>query len=325
MRKNNIEDSSAQAALVAVGVNSGDIIAMVGGKDFEASFFNRATSARRQPGSAFKPIVYAYAIEQGFTQNQMLLDAPIVFKGAGQGNDWSPQNFTETYLGEITLRKALAISQNIPAVRLIETLGPSSVARFAHRLGIESNLDPYLSLALGSSEVTLLNLTSAYAVFARGGKWIEPYGVMEVSDHRGRVLWSAKPQKRLVMSREGAAIVTNMLEGVVREGTGRKALILRGPVAGKTGTTNNYHDALFVGFSPTVAAGVWTGLDHGGTMGDKETGSRAALPIWMDFMATALANAPPFSKKAPNPSNWKARSIQLIAQSCETEDKKVGK
>jgi penicillin-binding protein 1A len=138
----------------------------------------------------------------------------------------------------------------------------------------------------------LLNLTSAYAVFARGGKWIEPYAVIEVTDHRERVLWSAKPQKRLVMSREGAAIVTNMLEGVVREGTGRKARILRGPLAGKTGTTNNYHDALFVGFSPAVAAGIWVGLDQGGTMGDKETGSRAALPIWMDFMATAQADAP---------------------------------
>ena len=164
------------------------------------------------------------------------------------------------------------------------------MARFAHRLGIKSNLDPNLSLALGTSEVTLLDLTSAYAVFARGGKWIEPYGIMEVTDHRGRVIWSVKPLRRLVMAREGAAIITNMLEGVINEGTGKKARGLRGPVAGKTGTTNDYHDALFVGFSPAVAAGVWVGLDPGGTMGDKETGSRAALPIWIDFMATALAD-----------------------------------
>ena len=290
MEKNNTKEGDIQAALVSIGVKSGAILAMVGGKNFEESFFNRATSARRQPGSAFKPIVYAYAIEQGFTQNQMLLDAPIVFKGAGSGQDWKPQNFSETYLGEITMRKALAISQNIPAVRLIQMLGPNSVSRFAHRLGIESNLDSNLSLALGTSEVILLNLTSAYAVFARGGKWIEPYGVMEVTDHRGRIIWSAKPQKRLVMTREGAAIITNMLESAISEGTGRKARILRGPVAGKTGTTNDYHDALFVGFSPVVAAGVWVGLDHGGTMGDKETGSRAALPIWIDFMETALAD-----------------------------------
>ncbi len=287
MEKNGIADAPPQAALVAVGVTSGDILAMVGGRDFGASTFNRATQAQRQPGSAFKPLVYAYAIEHGFSQNQMLLDSPVVFKGASRGNDWRPQNFSETYLGEITLRKALAISQNIPAVRLIEALGPSSVARFAHRLGIESNLDPNLSLALGTSEVTLLDLTSAYAVFARGGKWVEPYGIMEVTDHRGRIIWSAKPQKRLVMTREGAAIITNMLEGVIKEGTGKKAGVLRGPVAGKTGTTNDYHDALFVGFSPAVAAGVWVGLDPGGTMGDKETGSKAALPIWIDFMASA--------------------------------------
>jgi penicillin-binding protein 1A len=292
MMKHNTAQGDAQAALISIGVKSGDIIAMVGGRDFDQSMYNRAISARRQPGSAFKPIVYAYAIEQGFTQNQLLLDAPIVFKGASKGNDWRPQNFSETYLGEITLRKALAVSQNIPAVRLIEMLGPSSVARFAHTLGIESNLDPNLSLALGTSEVTLLNLTSAYTVFTRSGKWIEPFGVIEVTDHRGRVLYSAKPQKRLAMTREGAAIVTNMLESVIKEGTGRKARILRGPIAGKTGTTNDYKDALFVGFSPAVAAGVWVGLDLGGTMGDKETGARAALPIWMDFMEAALADEP---------------------------------
>ena len=290
MEKNNIKDGETQAALVAIGVKSGDILAMVGGKNFDESVFNRAARARRQPGSAFKPIIYAYAIEHGFAQNQLLLDAPIVFKGASKGNDWRPQNFSETYLGEITLRKALAVSQNIPAVRLIEMLGPSSVARFAHALGIESTLDPNLSLALGSSEVTLLNLTSAYTVFARNGKWIEPFGVIEVTDHRGRVLYSARPHKRLAMTREGAAIVTNMLESVIKEGTGRKARILRGPIAGKTGTTNDYKDALFVGFSPAVAAGVWVGLDLGGTMGDKETGARAALPIWMDFMEAALTD-----------------------------------
>jgi len=171
-------------------------------------------------------------------------------------------------------------------------LGPSSVARFAHSLGIESILDPNLSLALGTSEVTLLNLTSVYAVFARGGKWIEPYGILEVTDHRNRVIWSARPRKRLVMSREGSAIISDMLESVINEGTGRKARILRGPVAGKTGTTNDYRDALFVGFSPAVAAGVWVGLDRGGTLGDKETGSRASLPIWIDFMQSALTDAP---------------------------------
>jgi penicillin-binding protein 1A len=292
MKKPGILKDKPQAALVSLDVRTGGILAMVGGRDFNESPFNRATKARRQPGSAFKPIVYAYAVEQGFAQNNMILDAPIIFKGTSGGKDWRPQNFSNTYLGEITLRKALAISQNIPAVRLIEMLGPHSVARFAKQLGIESNLEPNLSLALGTSEVTLLNLTSSYAVFPRGGKWIEPFGVIEVSDHRGRIILSAKPQKRLVMTREGAAILTDMLQGVIGEGTGKKARILRGPVAGKTGTTNNYHDALFVGFSPAIATGVWVGLDLGATMGDRETGARAALPIWIDFMQTALANWP---------------------------------
>jgi penicillin-binding protein 1A len=299
MRQNNIQPTDAQAALVCLDLKSGGILTMVGGKNYYESPFNRATAARRQPGSAFKPLVYAYAIEQGFTQSAMILDAPVVFRGVDRNNDWRPENFSKKYLGEITLRRALAISQNIPAVRLIEILGPQSVVRFAHRLGIESNLEPNLSLALGTSEVTLLNLTAAYAVFPRGGEWIEPFGITEVTDHRGRIIWGARPQKRLVMTREGAAIITDMLEGVVREGTARQARILREPIAGKTGTTNNYNDALFIGFSPAVAAGVWVGRDSGDTLGDKETGAKAALPIWIELMQTVLADdggAPHFER-----------------------------
>jgi penicillin-binding protein 1A len=292
MVDNNIQPADPQAALVCLEINSGGILAMVGGRSFYESYFNRATAAKRQPGSAFKPLVYAYAIEQGFAQNAMILDAPVLYRGADRNNDWRPENFSKEYLGEITLRKALAISQNIPAVRLIEMLGPQSVARFAHRLGIDSVLESNLSLALGTSEVTLLNLTSAYAVFPRAGKWIEPFGITEVTDHRGRIIWSAKPQKRLVMSREGAAIITNMLQGVVLEGTARQARVLPGPIAGKTGTTNDYHDALFVGFSPAVATGVWVGRDMGDTLGEKETGARAALPIWVQFMHSALKYGP---------------------------------
>ena len=289
MSNNNIPFADLQAALVCLDIKSGGILAMVGGRNFYDSPYNRATAARRQPGSAFKPLVFAYAVEQGFSQNAMLLDAPVVFRGVDQNNDWRPENFSKKYLGEITLRQALAISQNIPAVRLIEALGPQSVARFAHRLGIESTLKPNLSLALGTSEVSLLNLTAAYAVFPRAGKWIEPFGIMEVSDHRGRIIWSARPQKKLVMSHEGAAIITNMLEGVVMEGTGRQAQILQAPIAGKTGTSNDYKDALFVGFSPNTAAGVWVGRDSGGTMGDKETGARSALPVWIQVMRSVLS------------------------------------
>ena len=290
MRQAQIADPDPQAALISIDLASGGILAMVGGKDFPASRFNRATMALRQPGSAFKPLVYAYAIEQGFAQDNLLLDAPVVYKGVQGGEDWKPENFSSEFKGEMTLRHALAISQNIPAVRLLQTLGPDSVAQFAHRLGIKSYLTSNLSLALGTSEVTLIDLTSAYSVFPNRGEKIKPFGVLEAVDRQGRVIWRHRPQKRLVMSRTGAAIVTNMLEGVVKEGTGRQAQILRRAVAGKTGTTNDYRDAMFIGFSPSIIAGAWVGQDLGGTLGDKETGAKAALPIWIDFMAAALQN-----------------------------------
>jgi penicillin-binding protein 1A len=288
MRKRQIKEPAPQAALISIDLASGGILAMVGGNDFKASRFNRATMALRQPGSAFKPFVYAYAIEQGFAQSKKILDAPVIYKGAQDGQDWKPENFSMDYKGEMTLRHALAISQNIPAVRLLEMLGPYSVAQFAHRLGIQSHLATNLSLALGTSEVTLMDLTTAYAVFPNKGEKITPFGVLEVVDRQGRLLWRAKPQKRLVMSRAGAAIVTNMLEGVVKEGTGRQARILGSAVAGKTGTTNDYKDALFIGFSPSIIAGIWVGQDVAGTLGEKETGARAALPIWIEFMTAAL-------------------------------------
>jgi penicillin-binding protein 1A len=287
-----IADPDPQGALISIDLTSGGIFAMVGGKDFYANRFNRSTMALRQPGSAFKPFVYAYAIEQGFAQNKKILDAPVVYKGAQDGKDWKPENFSLDYKGEITLRRALAISQNIPAVRLLEMLGPYAVAQFAHQLGIKSSLASDLSLALGSSEVTLMDLTSAYSTFPNKGEKIKPFGVLEVVDRQGRVIWRAKPQKRLVMSRAGAAIVTNMLEGVINEGTGRQARILGRAVAGKTGTTNDYKDALFIGFSPAIITGVWVGRDRGGSLGKKETGARAALPIWIDFMNAAFQKEP---------------------------------
>jgi len=292
MKRQGIINPDPQSALVCLDIQSGGILAMIGGKDFYKSPYNRATVARRQPGSAFKPIVYAHAIEKGFTQNMKILDAPVVFRGGKAGEDWKPENFSKTYQGEITLRKALALSENIPAIRLIEMLGPSSVVQFGYKLGIESTISPNLSLALGTSEVTLLELTSVYAVFPNRGKSIKPYGVMEVVDHNGRIVWRAKPKKRLVMSRTGAAIMTDMLMAVVKEGTGKKANIIKRPVAGKTGTTDKCKDALFVGFSPSIATGVWVGRDKFVTLGKRETGARAALPIWMEFMEKALADEP---------------------------------
>jgi len=292
MIKNNIKEPAPQAALIAIDVRTGGILAMVGGRDYHQSSFNRAVVAKRQPGSAFKPLVYALAIERGFSQNSMILDAPVAFQGADRGRAWKPENFSKNYKGEITLRKALALSKNIPAVRLMEKLGPFSVAEFAHAMGIESHLQTNLSLALGTSEITLLDLTSAYAVFPNKGNMIKPYGVIEVSDSRGRIILRAKPKKHVAMSRAGAAIMTDMLKAVVTEGTAKKAKKLSRPVCGKTGTTDNYKDALFIGFSPTIATGVWVGRDRTVTLGRGETGAKAALPIWIDFMKKTLEESP---------------------------------
>jgi len=288
MKQQFIKNPDPQCALVSLDGVSGGILAMVGGRDFSKSSFNRATIARRQPGSAFKPIVYAYAIEQGFSQSNIILDAPVAFKIGNRKKEWQPNNFSEDYKGEMTLRTALALSKNIPAVRLIEMLGPSSVAKFAHTMGIESALLPNLSLALGTSEVKLINLTAAYSVFPNKGKLIEPYGVMEVLDVKGRRVWRVKPQKKVVISRESAAIITDMLRSVIQDGTGQKAKVIECPVAGKTGTTNEFKDALFIGFSPSITTGVWVGQDTFTTIGKGETGDRAALPIWIEFMQRAL-------------------------------------
>lgn len=290
MRKQEIMDPLPQSALIALNIQSGGILAMVGGRDFDKSPFNRATNAKRQPGSAFKPVVYATAIERGFPQNRMILDAPVVFKGGENGKDWQPENFSKEYKGEITLRTALTHSANIPAIKLTEMLGPSSVARFGHDLGIESTFSLNLSLALGTSETTLIDLTSAYAVFPNMGKNIKPFGIIKVLDREGKIIRQAKPEQKMAMSQTGAAIITDMLCGVIREGTGKKANVLKRPVAGKTGTTNNYRDALFIGFSPSIAAGVWVGQDNFTTLGKHETGAKAALPIWIEFMKKTLEN-----------------------------------
>ncbi|MGD9082946.1 MAG: PBP1A family penicillin-binding protein [Desulfobacterales bacterium] len=292
MKMQKINNPMPECALVSLDVQSGGILTMIGGKDFYKSPFNRATSAKRQPGSAFKPIVYAYAIEHGFPQSKIILDAPVSFKIATRRNHWSPKNFSGDYKGEITLRMALSLSRNIPAIRLIEMLGPSSVARFGYTLGIESTLYPNLSLALGTSEVTLINLTAAYSIFPNKGELIKPYGVMEVVDQSGRLVFRVKPLKKVVMSRAGAAIMTDMLKGVIQEGTGKKARSITRPVAGKTGTTNECKDALFIGFSPSIATGVWVGQDAFVTIGKRETGAKAALPIWIEFMTKALDRKP---------------------------------
>jgi len=292
LKRRNLPVASLQSALIALQVDSGAILAMVGGRNYDKSSYNRAVTAERQPGSAFKPIIYALAVEHGFSQNQMVLDAPVAFKNSGSRETWQPHNFSETYSGEITFRKALAESKNIPAVRLIQMLGPAAVVQFAHAMGISSALSPELSLALGTSEVSLLDLTSAYSVFPNKGSAVKPFSITAVDDSGGRTIWHPKPEKRVVMSEGGAAVVTDMLTAVVQEGTGRKAQVLQRPVAGKTGTTDDFRDALFIGFSPEITAGVWVGQDESGSLGPGETGAKAALPIWTAFMSAVLQNRP---------------------------------
>ncbi|MGD8774035.1 MAG: PBP1A family penicillin-binding protein [Syntrophobacterales bacterium] len=276
-----------QGAVLVLDARTGMIRAMVGGSDYEISQFNRATQAYRQPGSAFKPIIYSYALEKGYTQADRIWDAPVSYPQPG-GELWQPQNYSGRFEGEITLRKALEISQNIVTIKLLERLGPSPVVDFARHLGIGSVLYSSLSLALGTSEVTLLELTSAYQVFANGGIWVEPSGIAEVLDHNGRSVWKAAPASRVAIRQETAYILTNMLQGVIQRGTGRGASNLAYPLAGKTGTTERSRDALFVGYSPAVVTGVWVGNDDGRPLGPKETGARAALPIWREVMGKVL-------------------------------------
>ncbi len=284
MSANGIPDPDPQGAIVAIDVKTGGILAMAGGRNYHESPFNRSVDARRQPGSAFKPIVYAYAIEQGFSQASLLLDAPVSYNG------WQPRNFSDTYEGDITLRKSLADSKNIPSVRLLQQVGPSAVVDFAKACGISSPMAPYPSLALGAFEVTLLELTSAYTVFPNRGTHAKPHAATLVSAPDGQVVWKHAGEKSFAMSRSGAAVTTDLLRSAVTEGTGRGARNIGRVVAGKTGTTNAYRDAWFIGFSPDIAAGVWVGRDKFVSLGPHETGSRAALPIWTRFMTHALAD-----------------------------------
>lgn len=287
-----------QAALVAVEPATGYIKAMVGGRDFSKSQFNRAWQALRQPGSAFKPILYAAALERGFSPADILSDAPLTVKMNG-GKPWNPENFTRTYRGPVTLRKALAQSLNVPTVRLLQKIGIRETVEFGHALGIKSPLTPVLSLALGSSDVTLLELTSAYAVFANHGVRIEPSAILSITDSSGRVLYSGDNLPVQAMSAQGAYLTTMLLKGVIEQGTGWKARGLGRPLAGKTGTTNDYRDAWFIGYSPALAAGVWVGFDDQRTLGSRATGSKAALPVWTEFMKQALADQEPQDFIAP--------------------------
>ncbi|MGC2488176.1 MAG: PBP1A family penicillin-binding protein [Candidatus Sulfotelmatobacter sp.] len=285
------QDSGAQGALMAIDNATGGIKAMVGGRDFSESKFDRATQALRQVGSSFKPYVYTTVIDKGASPNDTILDEPVTFE-TGSG-PYSPHNYDEKFEGIITLRRALAQSRNIPALKLANKVGIKSVIDYAERFGITAKLPPYLPVALGSAEITLIEQTSAYSVFPNDGVRVTPHYIPKVTDYEGRVLEEDYPEVKDVISARTARIMTSMLREVVLHGTGIAAAKLPFPVAGKTGTTNDFTDAWFVGFSPAMTCGVWIGFDEKRSLGAKETGARAALPIWMNFMNAAMAGKDP--------------------------------
>ncbi|PYV98448.1 MAG: penicillin-binding protein [Acidobacteria bacterium] len=285
------QDSGAQGALVAIDNATGEIKAMVGGRDPNLSKFNRATQAMRQAGSSFKPYVYTAAIDRGAKPDDTITDQPWIFQTSS--GPYAPHNYDEKFEGTITLRRALAQSRNIPTLKLADQMGIKTVIDYAHRFGITSSIPGYLPVALGAAEVTLLEQTSAYSAFPNDGVRIAPRYITKVADYEGRVLEEDFLDVRDVVSARTARVMTSMLREVVLHGTAIAASAMNIPVAGKTGTTNDFTDAWFVGFSPSITCGVWIGYDEKKSLGAKETGAHAALPIWMEFMRVASAGKEP--------------------------------
>lgn len=277
------EDSGAQGSLIAMDNATGDVLAMVGGRDFNMSQFNRATQAERQTGSSFKPYVYTAAIEEGASPEEKILDAPTSF------GSYTPHNYEGNYLGNITLLKAFADSRNIPALKLAEHVGMRKVIDVAHQFGITANIPAYLPVALGSVEVTLEQQIAAYAAFPNDGIRIAPRLIRRVTTAEGAPLMDDTPEVAEATSTKVARTMMVLLREVTRSGTAKDASTLSHAVGGKTGTTSDFTDAWFIGFSPSTTCGVWIGYDNRQSLGDKETGAKAALPIWIDFMRAAIA------------------------------------
>jgi penicillin-binding protein 1A len=325
------QEPLVQGALLCLDPKTGYVRAMVGGRDFSESQFNRAISSRRQPGSAFKPMIYAAALEKGYTPSTIIMDSPVEYSDPDGGTYWAPKNYDEDFLGPITFRNALAHSRNVVTVKILEDIGVGYALKFIKRLGIESSIRRDLSIALGTSGVSMLELTSAFAVFANGGERIKPIFIKKIVTMKGEVLEENTPYiemeekeeedelpptpspvlKERAISPQNAFIMTHLLQGVVQHGTGQRAKVLGRPVAGKTGTSSDYSDAWFVGYTPSLLTGVWVGFDDKTSLGKNETGARAALPIWISFMDRALKNAPIEIPKPP-------KGITLIKVNIET-------
>jgi penicillin-binding protein 1A len=283
----------AQAALLCIESETGHVKVMVGGKDFKESQFNRAIQSRRQPGSAFKPIIYAAAIDKGYTPATTIIDSPIVFEDDRERDfTWKPRNYKERFYGPTLFREALAKSRNVVTIKILRDIGIDYAIDYARNLGIISNLNRDLSIALGSSGVSLLELVRAYSVFNNLGYLVEPVFITKIVDRNGNVMEEANPIRKKVIESNTAYIMTSLLEGVVKHGTGHRIKALNRPVAGKTGTTNNLFDAWFVGYTPRYTTGTWVGFDDESSLGKSETGSRAASPIWLGFMKKVLVGKP---------------------------------
>ena len=281
-----------EGALLSLDPRTGGILAMVGGYDFKRSEYNRTVLSRRQPGSAFKPIIYATAVDKGLSPGTPLVDSGVVFNENDPDMVWRPENYDRKFYGQILMRDALAHSRNAATVRLLEKIGVPSVLDLAQKVGIASPLAHDLTLALGSSGVTMQELTAAYGLFLNQGIGLEPYLIESVLDASGKSLEYHVPEPKQVLSKETAYLITNMMEDVIQRGTAQAAKGMGRPLAGKTGTTNDYTDAWFVGGAPNLVTGIWVGFDDIRTLGEKETGSHAALPIWMTYMKAALEPLP---------------------------------
>jgi len=287
-----VRSLKVEGALLCMDVGTGYVHAMVGGRDFERSPYNRAVSAKVQSGSAFKPFIYITALKKGYDLDTVIVDEPKEYR-IGAGRTWTPKNYDNKYDGRITIRDAVAYSKNAATVRLLEEVGIGPVKETLKELGLNVEVEDNLSIALGTSNLTLLDLVKGFAVFANGGYRIKPVFVKRIIDNEGNVLEENPVEKERAVSDDIAAKMNALLKGPTEYGTAKGASKMGYPVAGKTGTTSNYYDALFVGYSPHIVTGVWVGFDARTSLGKGESGARVCLPIWMSFMGSALRRYPP--------------------------------
>ncbi len=295
------QEPGVEAALVCMDAPTGQVLAMIGGYDFNRSEFNRATQATRQPGSAFKPIVYSAAMDNGFTPSSIIVDSPIIYDDPAQEIKWKPSNYSERFYGPTTLRTGLVKSRNVVTIKLVQKLGIQAVIQYAKRFGIEQELPRDLSISLGSMGLTPLDLTASYTVFANLGLRASPWLIVKVQDRDGNVLEQGGAEMVRSLSEDTTFIMQNLLRGVVHSGTGWRARALGRPSGGKTGTTNDMIDAWYMGFTPRIVTGTWVGFDEEASLGQNETGSRAAAPIWIDFMTNAMEERPVLPFPPPPP------------------------